>query len=83
MNILIGQNIRKVRELRNYTQEYMAEKLGITQNGYSKLECQSSNMTIDRLTQIAEILTVTINDLLEFDENKLFNKKELNNIGGG
>lgn len=30
--------IRELREQRNWTQEYMAEQLGLTRNGYAKIE---------------------------------------------
>ncbi|WP_229215982.1 helix-turn-helix domain-containing protein [Dyadobacter frigoris] len=30
----IGEKIKKIRELKNYTQEYMAQKLEMTQAGY-------------------------------------------------
>ncbi|MFN3918468.1 MAG: helix-turn-helix domain-containing protein [Flavobacteriales bacterium] len=34
----IGLNIRKRRELRGYTQEYMADNLGISQSAYVQIE---------------------------------------------
>ncbi|MDR3694839.1 helix-turn-helix transcriptional regulator [Mucilaginibacter sp.] len=34
----IVSNIRKIREFRNYTQDYLAAKLQISQNAYSKIE---------------------------------------------
>lgn len=34
----INQNVKSIRELKNYTQEYMSEQLGMTQAGYSKIE---------------------------------------------
>ncbi|WP_082189568.1 helix-turn-helix domain-containing protein [Lentimicrobium saccharophilum] len=39
----IGQKIRKVRELRNFTQEFMAKSLGITQGAYSRIRANASN----------------------------------------
>ena len=38
MEIKIGAKIRRIRQLKGYSQEYMATSLGITQNSYSKLE---------------------------------------------
>jgi len=32
------EKIKKFRELRNYTQEYMAENLNVTQRAYSSIE---------------------------------------------
>jgi len=57
-------NIRQVRELRNYTQEYVAMKLGISQNSYSKIELAYTKITVEKLIQIAEILQVDPVDLL-------------------
>lgn len=34
----IGTKIRKLRELRNYNQEYMSQKLDISQKAYSDIE---------------------------------------------
>jgi len=54
----VAQNIRKIREYRNYTQEYLAAKLRISQNAYSKIELGHTKITIDRLFRIADILGV-------------------------
>ena len=35
---MIGYKIKNIRELKNFTQEYMAEKLDISQAAYSKME---------------------------------------------
>lgn len=37
-DLQVGQKIKKIRELRNYTQEYMAEQLGMSQTGYGNIE---------------------------------------------
>lgn len=63
----VAGNIRKVREYKNYTQDYLAAKLGISQNAYSKIELSYSKITLDRLFHIALILEVEVNQLLNFD----------------
>jgi len=60
----VAANIRKIREYRNYTQEYLAMKLGISQNAYSKIELAYTRITLERLIQIAQILGVDTVDLL-------------------
>ena len=52
----IVSNIRKIREFRNYTQDYLAAKLGISQNAYSKIELGYSIITLSRLANISDIL---------------------------
>lgn len=54
----VAQNIRKIREYRNYTQEYLAAKLRISQNAYSKIELGHTKITVDRLFRIADVLEV-------------------------
>jgi len=66
MKVVAG-NIRKIREYRNYTQDYLAAKLGISQNAYSKIELSYSKLTLDRLFHIALILDVKVTQLLYFD----------------
>lgn len=60
-----GHSIKKFRELRNYTQEYMAEMLGISQNAYSKIENGRTRLTTDRLKKIAGILEISVFLLLD------------------
>lgn len=59
----VAAAIRNRREYRNYTQEYLALKLHISQNAYSKIELGYTKITVERLFQIAEILEF---DVVEF-----------------
>jgi transcriptional regulator with XRE-family HTH domain len=71
--MLLGNKIKKIRELKNFTQEYVAEQLGMSQSGYSKLEADETDVSLSRIEQIATTLGLTINDLLNFDEKVVFN----------
>ena len=71
----VAGNIRKVREYRNYTQDYLAAKLEISQNAYSKIELGYSKITLDRLFHIAIILEVEVMELLQFDAEKYNRRK--------
>lgn len=73
MTTEIGTKIKKIREFKNFTQEYMAEKLGISQSQYAKLEKEDSDLTISRIQKIADILDVKFEDLLKFNEKYVFN----------
>jgi len=54
----VAAKIRKIREGKNYSQDYLAAKLGISQNAYSKIELGYSNITLSRLASISDILEV-------------------------
>jgi transcriptional regulator with XRE-family HTH domain len=62
-----GSVIRKYREMRNYSQEYVAGKMGISQNAYSKIENNITQLTVNHIKQISAILEVSIVDLLKDD----------------
>ena len=59
-----GEKIRMIRELRGFSQENIAAKLGIAQNSYSKIETNQTRLTTDMLNKIAEVLDVTPSDIL-------------------
>jgi transcriptional regulator with XRE-family HTH domain len=65
----IAANIRHKREFRNYTQEYLALKLNISQNAYSKIELGYTKITVERLFQIAAILEFNVTELLGVEED--------------
>ena len=73
------KKIKEFRELRNYTQEYMAENLNITQRSYSSIENGKTQLTVDRLFEIAKILNVTV---ITTSYNNNFNNGATHNKGG-
>ena len=64
----VAANIRSKRIELNYTQEYLAAKLNISQNAYSKIELGYTKITVERLFQIADILETTIIELLNVEK---------------
>jgi transcriptional regulator with XRE-family HTH domain len=65
----VAANIRKVRVNKNYTQDYLAAKLGISQNAYSKIELGYSKIALDRLFHISSILETDVMQLLNQGRN--------------
>jgi transcriptional regulator with XRE-family HTH domain len=65
----IGKNLRTFREFRGLKQGYVAGLLGITPNGYGKMERGESTISIDRLEMIARIYGVDVSVLLHLDSN--------------
>jgi transcriptional regulator with XRE-family HTH domain len=72
MKMQTYRRIKLIRESKNFTQEYMAEKLGISQNAYSKIEAGHTRLTTDRAEEISKILEIPIESLLT-DDFKIFN----------
>ena len=60
--------IRMLREGIGLSQEYVANKLNITQQAYSKIEKNPRNATLERLQQLSEVLGVNINSIVGDDD---------------
>ncbi|WP_443939233.1 helix-turn-helix domain-containing protein [Pedobacter sp. MW01-1-1] len=67
----IGANIRKLRELRNYTQQYVANELGLSIVQYGKLE-HNETINTKYLFGIADILQTSVGSILSFDSESYF-----------
>ncbi len=79
----LGLKIRKLRELKNYRQEYIAESLQLTQASYSKIESGETEITYHRLEQIAGILGIRVEDITNFDEKIILNNHAQNTVVNG
>ncbi len=78
--LTISDNIRLMREYMGFSQEYIADKLGITQQAYSQIEKNPEKTTLKRLKDIADILQVSLVTLLGEDETYVL--QNFNQSGG-
>lgn len=65
---LIATRIRTLRRNREYSQEYMALMLHISQNAYSRLENGKTPITLDRYYEVCQILQIKPSELLDMVE---------------
>lgn len=66
------QNIKKIREDKGLSQEYMAMKLGISQSTYTKVERGEVNLYVDRLLKIIKIFDVGLAKIFDEDKQNMF-----------
>ena len=57
----------------------MAQNLSMTTAGYSKIERGETDLSVNRLADIAKILEVDISTIWNFDEKQIFNISNTNN----
>ena len=69
----IFSNIRKIRMMKGFSQQNIADELGINQKHYSKIENGYVDISITRLFQIAKALNTSVTDLIGLSEDKVFN----------
>lgn len=72
-------NIKKLREKKNYTQEFMAETLGVSQRAYSSIENGHTQLTVDKLLEISDTLKVSVADIIGYDSRYVYNNNFNNN----
>ncbi|WP_420490416.1 helix-turn-helix domain-containing protein [Mucilaginibacter jinjuensis] len=65
-----GEYIRGVREAKGYKQDYVAHKLNLSQNAYSKTELGKSNLTVGKLFALSDILEFDVSDMIKFLQAK-------------
>lgn len=68
----VGESIKKLRELKNFTQQHMAAELDLSVSGYGKIERDETDVSLSKLERIAELLGVDINTILSFDAKNMF-----------
>lgn len=76
----LGRKIRMVRESRQLSQEYVAGRMKISQQAYSRLEHDGENVSLKRLKQLAEALEVPLQTLIGDDD--LYIQQNYNQQGG-
>ena len=78
----LGQKIKKLREFKNLSQEHVAEKLEISQSNFSKMENGNSDIPFSKLEELANLLGLTVQDIIGFNENVVFNIKNNKRANG-
>lgn len=71
----IGQKIKSYREKRNFTQTKLAEISGVSQTYISELESNKSQPTVAVVVKLAKALGISVDKLLEDDEEPVTVKK--------
>lgn len=64
----LGISLKHLREQKGYTQEELAEKVGIHPTYVGKLEAGKNNTNVIKLFKISRALGVKLTDIFEFDK---------------
>lgn len=75
----VNEKIRFLRENNNLTQDEMAERLGMSTNGYAKIERGETRLTIPKLEQIVEVFDTDILELMSLGERNIVYFQESGN----
>ncbi|MEZ2334407.1 helix-turn-helix domain-containing protein [Mucilaginibacter sp. RCC_168] len=70
-NKSVGKNIRTLRHQRGWSQEDIANRLGISIPAFSKIETGVTDINLSRLEQIANIFEITVAQILSVEEGEV------------
>ncbi len=70
----MAMKLRRIREIYGYSQEYVADCLGISQPAYWQKENGKRYPSEERLEQIADLYDLTVSDLKEGELNSVLIK---------
>ncbi|MEN0054358.1 MAG: helix-turn-helix transcriptional regulator [Mucilaginibacter sp.] len=70
-NKSVGKNIRTLRHKRGWSQEDVANRLGISIPAFSKIETGVTDINLSRLEQIANIFEINVAQILVIDSEEI------------
>jgi len=73
--------LKILREVNNYTQEFVAEALGLDQSTYSKLERNPKSLKADQAEKLASLYDVDIADILSAEVSISFSHSTFSEKG--
>ena len=76
MNKIVAQRIMEAREQKGLFQKDMAAALDLSTNAYNSIENGKTNLTVNVLYKISEILQLPISKLLNINEGDVQNNSQ-------
>ncbi len=66
----IGLRLKNYRELKGFSQDYLASKLNISTSAYSRIERNEVNLTLEKLFLLADIYQISLEQIIYGDDHK-------------
>lgn len=67
----VGKRISELRKQRGFTQEYVAEQLGVSRQAVSKWESDISLPNMENMVKISTLLDVSLDDIIQTQEKNV------------
>lgn len=64
----VGRKTKSLRELNNYSQIFIAKELRISQSVYSYIEINVTNINVNKLGEIVQVIDVNFTQILNLNE---------------
>ena len=79
----VAQKIRKMREFKGFSQDYLASQLSLSQRQYQRVESGAQDIGITRLEEICKVLEVAPTEILGIDEKYVIENCTNSGFGHG
>ncbi|MVM29307.1 helix-turn-helix domain-containing protein [Spirosoma sp. HMF4905] len=63
----VYESIKAIRTAKNLKQEEVAQKLGMAQSNYARMEKGLTQITVDRLEELAEVFEMSVTSILSYE----------------
>lgn len=77
MNLITANRLQQLRKMNGYSQDVLAEKLGISRQAISKWERAESSPDTDNLIALARLYGLTVDELLNTENDTVVIKKSM------
>lgn len=80
-NVKANEKLRVLRVIKGYSQEVVANELGLDSGSYSRIERGVTELKYDIVSKVLEVLNVSWDEFLKFenDDQKIFNNQQGDN----
>lgn len=78
----LGENIRKIRDLKGFSQQNLADAIGVDQKTISRIEKGALSPKFETLVSITKALQVKLSAVLDFSDIQVFNSYTQHQQGG-
>jgi len=75
---IFGKNLREIRKKKGYTQTKLAELSGVSQRAIGHYEKHAKRPTVEKVTKLADALSVSVDELMGTPKTSDKNKIEEN-----
>lgn len=78
MDLMTANRLQQLRKANGYSQDVLAEKLGISRQAVSKWERAESSPSVDNLLDLAKLYGITVDEMLNTDGDRVVIKAQNN-----
>jgi transcriptional regulator with XRE-family HTH domain len=69
----VAERLKHIRLKKNYSQDYVASKIGLSQKAYSKIENNETRLNVETLILLSDVLETPVAEFFTNSKNPILN----------